>query len=95
MRLSLYYAREYRLHIKGDSRTNGVISTLTMVAKKDIHQQPLLSLIRRNVAIEKGLTSVELYALLAAAASTYLAQPHVKDTLIYRVTIFCRKVDKY
>ena len=65
--------RQHRLRIASDSCTRGVLSTLTIVSDADPQQLPLLSLIQRKHAIEKGLTTVELYALLAVAEKEYHA----------------------
>jgi hypothetical protein len=81
--------RKHRLHIIGNSRTRGVLSTLTIVPKQDPQQRPLLFFIQRRHAIEKGLTSAELYALFAVAAKKYLAQPLVEDTIKYQVRLHC------
>jgi len=71
--------REYRLHIAPDSYTRGVLSTLTIISKSDAQKLPLLSFIHRKHTIEKGLTFVELYALLATAAKEYHACKLYKD----------------
>ena len=69
----------------GDSRTRGVLSTLTIVSKEDAQQRPLISFVQRKQAIEKGLTCAELYTLLTLAAKKLLTQPFVEDTAIYQV----------
>jgi hypothetical protein len=76
--------REHPLHITADSRTRGVLSALTIVSKRDAQQRPLISLVQRKQAIDKGLTCTELYTLLALAAKK-LAQPLVEDTTVYQV----------
>jgi hypothetical protein len=77
--------RKHRLHITEDSRTRGVRPNLTIVSKRDTQQLPLISIDQRKEPIEKGLTCIELYTLLAIAAKKYLAHPFADGTVIYQV----------
>jgi len=80
--------RDHPLHITADSRTRGVLSTLTIVSKEDVQQWPLISFVQRKQAFDKGLTCTELYTLLALAAKKRHRQPFVEDATIYQVNMF-------
>ena len=83
--------REHRLRIATDFCTRGVLSTLTIVSKTDALQLPLLSFIQRKHAMEKGLTYVELYALLAVAVKEHHAQQLVEEKYKVKLSL-CLKV---
>lgn len=75
--------RNHRLHIATDSFTKGVLSTLTIVSETDALQRPRLSFIPRKHAMEKGLTNVELYALLAVALTEHHSQQMVQEVKLF------------
>jgi hypothetical protein len=77
--------RNHRLHIREDSRTRGVRPDLTIVSKRNAQQLQLVSVDQRMQPLDKGLTCVELYNLLALAAKMYRAQPFADDTFMYQV----------
>jgi hypothetical protein len=78
-------SREHRLRITEDSRTRGVRPELTIVSKRNAQQLQLVSIDQRMTPLDKGLTCVELYTLLALAAKMYRAQPFADDNVIYKV----------